>query len=411
MASTLPNNPSLDRLRDDARRLQRGVTATDRQALEIVRRDHPRPDVALAGAPDRFALHDAQLTVARGYGFTGWPALVHYLEVAADLSVDPSGIDEDTLQPADRFCTLSSLRYDATDSPPRRQAAAALLTADPGLIERHVWAAASATDQVALARHLNARPDLATAHGGPFGWVPLMYLCYGRAPLNRGQDQVLAAATLLLDAGADPNTGYLWCGMSTPFTALTGVFGEGEQGPRRQPRHPFAPALATLLLEHGAHPVDQQTLYNRMFRPDDSHLELLFAHGLADAGPSPWELQLGEAMETREQMWQRQIAWAAEHGFADRLHLLAQHGIDVSGIEIATPSAPDDPNVRDEQGATPLHHAAWDGDLELIQRLLDTGTDPNITDLRFGSTPLGWAEHAYQTEAADLLRLHTEAGT
>jgi ankyrin repeat protein len=116
-------------------------------------------------------------------------------------------------------------------------------------------------------------------------------------------------------------------------------------------------------------------------------------------------------METREQMWQRQIAWAAEHGFADRLHLLAQHGIDVSGIEIATPSAPDDPNVRDEQGATPLHHAAWDGDLELIQRLLDTGTDPNITDLRFGSTPLGWAEHAYQTEAADLLRLHTEAGT
>ena len=38
MASTLPNNPSLDRLRDDARRLQRGITATDRQALELVRR-------------------------------------------------------------------------------------------------------------------------------------------------------------------------------------------------------------------------------------------------------------------------------------------------------------------------------------------------------------------------------------
>jgi hypothetical protein len=411
MASTLPNNPSLDRLRDDARRLQRGVTATDHQALEIVRRHHPRPDLALAGAPDRFALHDAQLTVARGYGFTGWPTLVRYLEVAADLSVDPSGIDEDTLQPADRFCTQSSLRYNDTDAPPRRQAAADLLAAEPELIDQHVWAAASATDPVALARHLNTRPDLATAHGGPFGWAPLMYLCYGRAPLNRSQDDVLATATLLLDAGADPNTGYLWCGMSTPFTALTGVFGEGEQGPRRQPRHPFAPTLATLLLEHGAHPVDQQTLYNRMFRPDDSHLELLFAHGLADAGPSPWELQLGDAMETRAQMWQRQIAWAAEHGFADRLNLLARHGIDVSGIEIAPLSAPDDPNVRDEQGATPLHHAAWDGDIGLIQRLLDTGADPNITDLRFGSTPLGWAEHTYQTEAAELLRPHTEAAT
>lgn len=407
MASTLPNNPSLDRIREDARGLQRAVSAVDPKALETVHRYHPRPDVALATAKDRFALHDAQLTVARGYGFTGWPALVHYLQVAAGLSVDPSRIDEDTLEPADRFCTLSSLRYDDTDAPPRRQAATDLLAADPGLTERHVWAAASAADPVVLAQHLTARPDLATTNGGPFGWIPLMYLCYARAPLDRSQDEVLTAATLLLDAGADPNAGYLWCGMSTPFTALTGVFGEGEQGPRRQPRHPFAPALATLLLKRGAHPVDQQTLYNRMFRPDDSHLELLFAHGLAEAGPSPWELRLGEAMETREQMWQRQMDWAAEHGFADRLDLLARHGVDVSGVEVVVPSVPDDVNSRDEQGATPLHHAAWDGDIGLIQRLLDAGADPTIIDRRFGSTPLGWAEHAYQAEAAELLRPHT----
>lgn len=407
MASTLPNNPSLDRIREDARRLQRAVTATDRQALETVHRYHPRPDVALAAARDGFALHDAQLTVARGYGFTGWPALVHYLQVAAGLSVDPSRIDEDTLAPADRFCTLSSLRYGDTDAPPRRQAAADLLAADQGLTERHVWAAASAADPVALARHLDAGPDLATTNGGPFAWVPLMYLCYGRAPLERSQDEVLTAATLLLDAGADPNAGYLWCGMSTPFTALTGVFGEGEQGPRRQPRHRYAATLATLLLKRGAHPVDRQTLYNRMFRPDDSHLELLFAHGLADAGPSPWERRLGEAMETREQMWQRQVDWAAGHGFADRLDLLARHGINVSGVEVVVPSVPDDVNSRDEQGATPLHHAAWDGDIGLIQRLLAAGADPMIADRQFGSTPLGWAEHAYQTEAAELLRPHT----
>jgi hypothetical protein len=406
MASTLPNNPSLDRLRDDARRLQRGIISTDRQALEIVRRHHPRPDIALADAPDRFALHDAQLTVARGYGFTGWPALVHYLEIAAGLSVDPSRVDEDALEPADRFCALSALRYDDSDAPPRRQAAADLLDSEPGLLKRHVWAAASAADPVALARHLATRPGLAAAGGGPFGWVPLMYLCYARAPLDRSQDEVIAAATLLLDAGADPNAGYLWCGMSTPFTVLTGVFGEGEQGPRRQPRHPFAPALATLVLQRGAHPVDQQVLYNRMFRADDSHLELLFAHGLADAGPSPWERRLGEAMETREQMWRRQVDWAAEHGFAERLSLLARHGVDVSGVELVLPSTPDDPNTRNENGATPLHEAAWAGDLELIQRLLDAGADPTIPDARFGSTPLGWAEHAHQTEAADLLRRH-----
>jgi Ankyrin repeats (many copies) len=410
MASILPNNPSLDRLRKDARHLQRGITTNIGDALEAVRDHHPRPDVALAAAPDRFALHDAQLIVARSYGFTGWPALVHYLEIAADLSVDPSGIDEDTLDTSDRFCALASLRYDHTDAPPRRQAAADLLAAHPALVERHVWAAASAADPIALDRHLSTRPDLATAAGGPYGWVPLLYLCYSRVPLRRSEDEALAATTLLLDAGADPNAGYLWRGMSTPFTALTGVFGEGEQGPRRQPRHPFAPSLATLLLRNGAHPVDQQTLYNRMFRPDDSHLELLFDHGLADARPSPWELRLGEAMESREQMWHRQIVWAAEHGFASRLDLFAQHGIDSARVELVVPSIPDDPNARDDQGATPLHHAAWDGDLQQIQHLLDSGADPTITDTQYGTTPLEWAEHAYQTEAADILRPHTQPG-
>jgi hypothetical protein len=377
MASTLPTNPSLDKLRVEARTLQRA---------------------------NGIALHAAQFAVARNYGFTGWPALVHYLRLAADLSVDPGAVDEDALSPADRFCSWATLRYNESDAPPRWQSAADLLAADPGLVSRSVWAAACASDPVALADHLAGRPALASASGGPFGWVPLMYLCYSRIPLGRSVNDVMTVAAALLDAGADPNAGYLWCGMSTPFTLLTGVFGEGEQGPRRQPRHPHASELAALLLRRGAHPVDQQTLYNRMFRPDDSHLELLFAHGLADAGPSPWERRLGEAMETREQLWQRQIHWAAEHGFGDRLDLLARHGIDVSGVRVVVPAFPDDPNVRDDQGATPLHQAAWEGDLPLIRRLLEAGADPSTTDTRFGSTPLEWAEHAYQTEAADLLR-------
>lgn len=384
MASTLPTNPSLDKLRVEARQMQRA---------------------------NGIALHAAQFAVARRYGFTGWPALVHYLRLAADLSVDPGAVDEDALDAADRFCSWASLRYNESDAPPRRHAAADLLAADPRLVDNSIWAAASASDPVALAAHLARRPALADTGGGPFGWTPMMYLCYSRIPLNRSANDVLAAAMLLLDAGADPNAGYLWCGMSTPFTLLTGVFGEGEQGPRRQPRHRHAAELATLLLRRGAHPVDQQTLYNRMFRPDDSHLELLFAHGLADAGPSPWERRLSEAMETREQMWQRQIQWAAKHGFRDRLDLLTRHGIDVSGVELVAQTFPDDPNARDEEGATPLHQAAWEGDLPLIRRLLVAGADPSITDGRFESTPLQWAEHAYQTEAAELLRAATSPTT
>ncbi|WP_024447155.1 ankyrin repeat domain-containing protein [Mycolicibacterium iranicum] len=402
MASMLPDNPSLNRLRVEARTLQRQVAASLGDAVDTVGRHHPRADIALAA--DTFALHDAQLTVARRYGFSGWPALVHFLEAAADLSVDPARIDEDDLSAADRFCSLSVLHYTDADAPPRWAAAADTLGAAPELVNAHIWAAAVAADPNALARHLSAGADV-TEKGGPLGWEPLLYLCYTRSPTSR--EQTLAAATLLLDAGADPNAGYLWRGMSTPFTALTGVFGEGEQGPRRQPRHPFAADLASLLLDRGAHPVDHQTLYNRMFRRDNSHLELLFAHGLADAGPSPWEQRLGEAMETRAQMWQRQIHWAAKHGFFERLSLLARHGIDTAGVAVVVPVLPADPNALDDNGATALHHAAWDGDLELIGRLLDAGADPTITDARFDATPLGWAEHAYQAEAADLLRSAT----
>lgn len=376
MASTLPDNPSLDRLRREARALQRAEIASGRAD---------------------FALHDAQFTVARGYGFSGWPALVRYLKVASGLSADPGRVDESALAPPDRFCALASLRYDADDAPPRWQGAADLLAAHPDLVDRHIWAAASAADPDALRRHLRSVP--ATAKGGPYPWSPLMYLAYSRVP-----GESVAAARILLDAGADPDDGYLWRGMSTPFTVLTGVFGEGEQGPRRQPRHPDAGDLAALLLARGAHPADQQTLYNRMFRADDAHLRLLFAHGLADAPPSPWERRLGEAMETRADMWRRQVDWAAEHGFADRLALLARHGVDTSAAELTVVTFPTDPNLRDTDGATPLHHAAWAGDLELIGRLLDAGADPTATDLRFDATPLGWAEHAYQTEAADLLR-------
>ncbi|MFV8048164.1 ankyrin repeat domain-containing protein [Mycobacterium sp. 48b] len=378
MASRLPSNPSIDHLRAEARTRQRA---------------------------DRIPLHEAEFTVARDYGFSSWPKLVHYLRDAADLSVDPGALDEEALDSADRFCSRASLRYNETDAPPRWNTAAAMLTAEPGVVDQHIWAAASAADPAALTRHLTGRPALADSGGGPFGWVPLMYLCYSRVPLGRRTaDEFLAAATLLLDAGADPNAGYLWCGLSTPFTVLTGVFGEGEQGPRRQPRHPFAAELATLLLTRGAHPADQQTLYNRMFRADDSHLELLFAHGLTDAGPSPWESRLGEAMESRDEMWERQIDWAAGHGFTDRLDLLARHGIDVAGVDVIAPVFPEDPNTLDDEGATALHQAAWAGDLELIRRLLDAGADPTVTDRRFGSTPLDWAEHAYQTEAADMLR-------
>ncbi len=91
---------------------------------------------------------------------------------------------------------------------------------------------------------------------------------------------------LLLEHGADPDSGYLWHGLVPPFTALTGLFGGGELGSTNQPPHPHAEPLARVLLEAGADPNDGQTLYNRMFSPDNAHLDLLLAYGLGVGEPA-----------------------------------------------------------------------------------------------------------------------------
>jgi hypothetical protein len=407
MASSLPDSPSIVRLRDDARRLQRLVRTDDPDAVAFLMQWHPRPDRTTPGS---LPLHDAQVAVARRYGFAGWPALVAYLAAARPLSRDPAGVAEEDLGPADTLCSLSCLRYVEQDAPPRRERAAALLADDPSLVTETIWAAATAADPDAARRHLDIDPALARRSGGPFRWEPLLYLCYSRLPIHRSAEDVLETARLLLDAGADPDTGFLWRGLATPFTALTGVFGEGEQGPHRQPRHPHDVVLAILLLERGAEPNDGQTLYNRMFTPGTEHLEILFRHGLGQPDNGPWRRRLGDAMETPEQLLDRQVRWAAEHGFVDRLELFARHGVDLSGVRLRDPRVlPDDPNAKTD-GRTPLHEAAWDGDVDRINALLDAGSDPTVTDDVHDGMPLDWAEYAYQEGAAELLRRRTPDG-
>jgi ankyrin repeat protein len=66
----LPSQPNLDKQRKLAKALARDYWRGKPDAVERVRALHPKPP-----APDSFTLSDAQLVIARGYGFTGWPQL------------------------------------------------------------------------------------------------------------------------------------------------------------------------------------------------------------------------------------------------------------------------------------------------------------------------------------------------
>lgn len=367
----LPDDPNLQHLRNEARDLQRGVRSGDAQALELLRSDSP-VDVA---PDDRVAypLAAAQRVLARAYGFASWPRLRAHLDVIDRWRWDPrpeaaaGGADDH-----DRFLELACLVYDRYDSPDRRADAGRLLAADPGLSGRSIWAAATAGDPGAIARHLAADPSLAVRAGGPQRWEPLMYLAYSRLDTDLTADAVRTSARLLLDAGGDPDTGRLWRGLTTPFTLLTGCFGEGELGPVRQPRHRYSLALAGVLLEAGADPDDGQALYNRMFSRDDDHLELLFTFGLGSQRPGlarPWRRRLGPALEGWPQILSRQLGWAIGHGFTARLGLLLDHGID--------------PGTPLPDGRSPVEAALALGQREMVDLLAAAGARvPRLAGVR-----------------------------
>ena len=129
----LPGNANLEQLRNGAKGFQRAVRAGDPGAAAVVNEFHPRLGSATPGSPelDAFTRADAQLVVARQFGFPSWPALKAHLELVADLARSPhhepvGGPLTDQGEIVDEFLRLVTLNY-GDDDPDRLARAEALL--------------------------------------------------------------------------------------------------------------------------------------------------------------------------------------------------------------------------------------------------------------------------------------------
>ncbi|MDX6261190.1 MAG: hypothetical protein QOH84_2878 [Kribbellaceae bacterium] len=99
----LPNPPRLDHLLEQAETLLEQVHAADPKAVALAARFHPVSTLA-----------DAQVVIARSYGFAGWPRLVHHLELVDRYSRSPHEVPSSE-DPVDEFLKLATLNYGQDD--------------------------------------------------------------------------------------------------------------------------------------------------------------------------------------------------------------------------------------------------------------------------------------------------------
>jgi ankyrin repeat protein len=245
--------------------------------------------------------------------------------------------------------------------------AEALLAQHPELRAGDIHTAAILGDDQAVRRLLAEDPSRATAKSPPYGGDALNYLGlskYLRLDPTRTRG-FLGAATALLDAGADPNTGFWTTG---PFpereTALYGAAGVAHHA-----------KVTRLLLERGADPNDGEAVYHSPETYDNAAMKLLVETGTL----TPENLSL---MLIRKHDW---------HDYEGVKYLL-ERGVD--------------PNHPRERGWIPIHHAvARNNSLEIVALLLDHGAHPGVR--KDGGTAI---ERAARKGRGDLLKLFEQRG-
>lgn len=354
----LPDSANLDHLKYQAKDLLRDFRAGEKMAFQRAREFHPR----FSNLPDNmiqtqtFSLSDAQLSIAREYGYPSWPRL--------KIVVAEKHHEELQLTHNDRL----------PDGPFKQ----ALDFMDAG-------------DEARLSRHLARYPDLIheSAHfeGGNYFSDPTLLEFLPENPFRNEvtPDNAVKIAEILLEAGAKINQ-----------RAMNETVGLAASG-RICRECGVQAGLIRLLCRYGADP--STALHTAL-----AHLEFAAANVLLDCG-APMTLTAAATLGDADA-----VARLIKDPPVDELQLALSLSANAgrSGIVTTLLKAGANPDLYNPPGGhshcTPLHSAVASDEFGTVVALVEGGADLSVEDVHHRSTALYWAEYLKRAAIADFLR-------
>jgi len=353
----LPSNPNLAHLKYQAKDLRKERTARTPGVAQRIREFHPRfrrlADAEIFDA--EFSLSDAQLTIAREYGFPSWARLKRHIE-------KPTLSDRLDLPHQQRIENVTFRR--------------AVELLDTG-------------DAAGLRAHLNQHPNLIHQHvvfeGGNYFRNPTLLEFVAENPVRRGTlpANIVEVTKVILEAAPSQSA-------QNETLMLVSTGGVARECRMQLP-------LIDLLCDYGADP-------SSAVKAAALHGELQAVNALIERGARmdlPVAAALGRIEDAR-----RSLAVASSE---DR-HLALTLAADFGHVEIVRLllDGGEDPNRYNPVGGhshtTPLHQAAGRGHEEVVRLLVERGARLDLKDILWRATPADWARHAGKAEIEAYLR-------